>query len=378
MHICFIVEGYPTSKDPFMPFIKNTVAEMAKQGIKCSVIAPQSITRALSHKVPLRPQHWIDRIDNNKAQVEVHQPMYLTLSGKAGKVNRELFFKAAQSAYNKIRTLDIDAMYAHFWHMGIVASRIDSGKPLFVACGESKIGVREQYSDIQINRMLNQLRGAIYVSSKSYEEAVSLGLQRENSPYIVLPNGYNSFQFNRVDKRVARSALNWPLEARIVIFVGAFIPRKGTLRVSQALAEINKHRPVYSCFIGSGTEVPTCPNLLHVGKVDHSEIATYLSAADIFVLPTTNEGCCNAIIEAMACGLPIISSNGSFNDDILESSNSIRIDPMDVIAISQAIEVLLENPEMSARMGEKSSELAKSLTIEKRIIKLRTFMEQII
>ena len=80
----------------------------------------------------------------------------------------------------------------------------------------------------------------------------------------------------------------------------------------------------------------------------------------------------------MACGLPIISSNGSFNDDILESSNSIRIDPMDVIAISQAIEVLLENPEMSARMGEKSSELAKSLTIEKRIIKLRTFMEQII
>ena len=91
--------------------------------------------------------------------------------------------------------------------MGIVASRIDSSKPLFVACGESKIGVREQYSDIQINRMLNQLTGAIYVSSKSYEEAVSLGLQRENSPYIVLPNGYNSFQFNRVDKRVARSAL---------------------------------------------------------------------------------------------------------------------------------------------------------------------------
>ena len=93
MHICFIVEGYPTSKDPFMPFIKNTVAEMAKQGIKCSVIAPQSITRALSHKVPLRPQHWIDRIDNNEAQVEVYQPMYLTLSGKAGKVNRELFLR---------------------------------------------------------------------------------------------------------------------------------------------------------------------------------------------------------------------------------------------------------------------------------------------
>lgn len=376
MHICFIVEGYPTPKDPFMPFVKNTVSEMAKQGIKCSVIAPQSITRALFHKVSLRPNHWVDYINDNEAKVDVYQPMYLTLSGRAGKVNRELFFKAAQLAYNQIRTRDVDVMYAHFWHMGVVASRIDSSKRLFVACGESKISIREQYPDIQIDRMLNQLTGAIYVSSKSYQESVSLGLQRDENPYIILPNGYNSFQFSRMDKRVARRALNWPLEAKIVIFVGAFIPRKGTLRVSQALIEINKKRPVYSCFIGAGTEVPTCPNLLHTGKVDHSKIAMYLSAADIFVLPTTNEGCCNAIIEAMACGLPIISSNGSFNDDILESSNSIRIDPMDVTAISEAIETLLDNPEMSIRMGAKSFELANSLTIEKRIIKLRTFMEQ--
>lgn len=376
MHICFIVEGYPTPKDPFMPFIKNTVEEMAKQGVKCSVIAPQSITRALSHKVPLRSQHWVDRIENREAYVDVYQPIYLTLSGKAGRVNRELFFRAAQSAYNKIRTQDIDAIYAHFWHIGIVASKIDSSKPLFVACGESKIGVRNQYSDIQIRQMLSQLSGTIYVSSKSYEESEHLGLQRENNPYIILPNGYNAIKFYRMDRRSARIALNWPLEERIVIFVGAFISRKGTLRVSQALSYINKHRPVYSCFIGSGIETPSCPNLLYAGKVDHSAIAMYLSAADIFVLPTTNEGCCNAIIEAMACGLPIISSNGSFNDDILKSSNSIRVDPMDVEAISRAIEELLDNPERSICMGEQSFELAKSLTIEQRITKLRIFMEQ--
>ena len=118
--------------------------------------------------------------------------------------------------------------------MGIVASRIDSSKPLFVACGESKIGVREQYSDIQINRMLNQLTGAIYVSSKSYEEAVSLGLQRENSPYIVLPNGYNSFQFNRVDKRVARSALNCLWRQELLYLSGLLFRAK-------VLSEYHRH-----------------------------------------------------------------------------------------------------------------------------------------
>ncbi len=376
MHICCIVEGYPTPSDPFMPFIKNTVAEMAKQGVKCSVIAPQSITRALSHRVPLRPKRWVDHIDDLGTVVDVYQPVYVTLSGKAGNVNRELFFRAVKTAYRDIQDQDIDAMYAHFWHMGVVASRIDPTKPLFVACGESKIGVREQYSDGQIGQMLKQLKGSIYVSSKSYDESVSLGLQSETLPHIVLPNGYDSIKFRRIDKTTARNLLNWPLEEKIVAFVGAFIPRKGTLRVSQALTEINKSRPVYSCFIGSGTEVPTCPNQLHVGKVDHSKIALYLSAADIFVLPTTNEGCCNAIIEAMACGLPIVSSNGSFNNDILEVDNSIRIDPMDIAAISEAIAFLVDNPEMCSRMGERSAELAKALTIEQRITKLRTFVEQ--
>ena len=62
MHICFIVEGYPVPQDPFMPFVRNTVAELARQGVQCTVIAPQSLTRALVHRVPVRPAHWQDTV----------------------------------------------------------------------------------------------------------------------------------------------------------------------------------------------------------------------------------------------------------------------------------------------------------------------------
>ncbi len=66
-------------------------------------------------------------------------------------------------------------------------------------------------------------------------------------------------------------------------------------------------------------------------------IPNYICASDVFVLPTTAEGCCNAIIEAMGCGLPIVSSDRAFNYDILNEENSILVDPESVDEIDNAI-----------------------------------------
>ena len=84
------------------------------------------------------------------------------------------------------------------------------------------------------------------------------------------------------------------------------------------------------------------------------------------MLPTLAEGCCNAIVEAMSCGLPIISSNLSFNWDVLDDNNSIMVDPNDVNAIAKAIEQLRDDKELRSRMAASSLEKAKSLTIDQR------------
>ena len=92
-----------------------------------------------------------------------------------------------------------------------------------------------------------------------------------------------------------------------------------------------------SIFIGSGEQTPEIDGILFCGKLPHDQIVHYLNAADVFVLPTLAEGCSNAIIEAMACGLPIISSDLPFNDDILDAENSIRVNSLDVESIAEAI-----------------------------------------
>lgn len=377
MHVCFIVEGYPVPQDPFMPFIRNTVAEMARQGVRCTVIAPQSVTRALMHKVPVRPRHWQDVVEPGGAVVDVWQPWYITLSNRGGRFNLDQMIQAARKVYtSKVSKQSVDLLYAHFWHMGVVASLLDDAKPLFVACGESRIAVQERYTPEEIRKMLEQLSGTIYVSTKSYEESVDLGLQQPGNPYVILPNGYDPQRFPPMDRQAARQKLGWPQDACVAVFVGAFDARKGAARVSQALTEVNRTRPVYSCFIGDGAERPDCPHLLHAGRVDHAQVATYLNAADFFVLPTTHEGCCNAIIEALACGLPVISSTGSFNDDVLTPENSIRIDPMDVQALAKAIDTLAADPERRRALAAGARESAAGLTIEQRVRRLIAFLEQ--
>ena len=132
---------------------------------------------------------------------------------------------------------------------------------------------------------------------------------------------------------------------------------------------------VKSIFIGSGEQEPDCDGVLFKGRLPHKEIVTYLNAADIFVLPTLAEGCCNAVVEAMACGLPIVSSDLPFNDDILDETNSIRIDPMDVNAISKAIEKLWKDEDLRSKLADGALKRAKSLTIESRADNILRFME---
>ena len=108
----------------------------------------------------------------------------------------------------------------------------------------------------------------------------------------------------------------------------------------------------------------------------HREISKYLNAADVFVLPTLHEGCCNAIIEAMACGLPIISSNKSFNWDILDESNSLLIDPLNENEIFEAIKTLKVNKNQRMKLSQGALNKAKSLRIEERAKNILCFMEQ--
>jgi len=318
--------------------------------------------------------HWVDRTRKGN-YVDVYQPLFLSFSNlRVFGVGLSHFFKekAVKRTFRQILQKP-DVIYCHFWHMGIIGAKIGemSDLPCFVASGEAEITVLREYRIRSLTRFLPRILGVICVSVKNMEESLRLSLTSKEKT-VVIPNSVDTNIFFERDKASIRKELGIGSRDFVVAFTGGFIERKGVKRLSQALRKVPDAKAI---FIGTGDQKPSGENIIFCGRLPHSEVAKYLNAADIFVLPTLAEGCSNAIVEAMACGLPIISSNLPFNDDILDEQNSIRIDPKNIDAIADAIRFLKDNPQKREKMSKASLLKAQELDIESRARRIIEFIE---
>ena len=185
----------------------------------------------------------------------------------------------------------------------------------------------------------------------------------------MFPNGTDTNRFKRLDRIECRKELGLPLDAFIIISVGYLNKRKGQDRVLSAVNKIGD-KNIKLLFIGGylGVDdlVLESDQILYKGTVDNKELPKYYNAADVFCLPTLAEGCCNAVIEALACGLPIVSSNLPFNWDVLDQSNSIMVDPNNVEEISEAIKRLQADDDLRYKLGNGALQRSVSLSVSYR------------
>lgn len=379
--ICFITDRYPTKEYPINTFLDQLVCQYADMGIKCTVIAPYSPFRDKLNKRNYHPQrHWIKQTKKG-ACIDIYCPhMPFAFGMKIAGVDftniyGKLFLAAAEKEYRRNK-VEADVLYAHFVIPAGFTAAVLSAKfniPYFVAYGESSIDIIKNHIDLETaHRKLLNISGVIAVSTKNKQELVSNRVVAEEK-ISVFPNAIDTGAFYLMDKKEVRKELEIPESCFIVAFVGHYIHRKGPLRVAAAIKEMTD---INSFFIGDGEEKPDCDGILLTGRLPHDEVVKYLNAADVFVLPTLAEGCCNAIVEAMACGLPIISSNLPFNDDILDDTDSIRIDPNNIEEIKSSIQLLRENPLLREELASGALKKAERLRIENRARNILNFMEE--
>ena len=371
MNICVISPDYPSKKSSTFSFVKQLVDEFAELGHCCFVVSPFSITRYKCFNKGIEIQEF-----KSGGQVVLIRPNYLSFSMfRIGHFCPTDFFqKLALKKAFKVLPVIPDVVYAHFWSSAI--SAYDFAKrndiPLFIASGESSIS--KSLNNISYRKsFVDYISGVICVSKKNKDESINLSLTL-NEKCVVIPNAIDKKKFYKLDKKECRKKYGYPGKAFIIAFVGWFDNRKGCKRVSEAIKKLNNPN-IYSVFVGNGPDEPDCPNILFKGNLKHEEICTLLNCADVFVLPTLAEGCCNAVIEAMACGLPIISSDLPFNDEILDDGNSIRINPNSVDEIAFAINKLYSDFQLQESMAEGSLKKASNLTIDKRAKAIIQFIE---
>jgi teichuronic acid biosynthesis glycosyltransferase TuaC len=380
--ICIITAGYPTNERAVNTFVDQLVCEFADAGIDCTVISPHSVTSALIHKAGKAPLYR-ERATLAGNIIKVYAPRFVSASNyKKGILNTAVltlnsFMFSATRVFNRLNKVKpFDAVYGHFISpSGITANHISEmyGTPAFLAYGENTNYTIDWFGAEKTREKLAALRGVISVSTANADNLIRQGIVSEEIIGI-FPNSVNKKVFYPRNKSEMRAKYGLPQDAFIAAFVGRFVEIKGANRLSEAIEKVGSDR-VKSIFIGSGDVGPKCGGILIIGPQPHSNIPELLSSADIFVLPTLAEGCSNAIIEAMACGLPIVSSNRTFNDDIIDDTCSIRIDPNDVDEIADAIELLLNDENIRRNISEGALRRAKQLDIETRARNIIEFME---
>lgn len=376
--ICFITNKYPNRSEPsVLVFLQQLVWSMADKGIKCTVIAPMPTN--IYPKYREQPYHTIERTEHG-AEINVYWPKYTgfgdshrIMGWSPARLTTSLFTRVAINTIEKEK-IEMDAVYAHFLEpAGVAAARIGRkyNKPAFVAYGEATFATIDLYGEKALRKEFSSLAGVIAVATQNKEMLIERTIVPDEK-IGVFPNGFRPERFFPRDKKESRDRFGLPDEKFIVGFVGSFDNRKGTKRLSEAVDQCDD---VYAIFAGKGELKPTAPKTLWSDGVNNTELPWFYSAADVFVLPTLNEGCCNAIIEAMACGLPIVSSDRRFNDDILDDSCAIRINPESVEEITDAIKKIHADVELRNNLSMGSLNKAKKLTLMNRTENILCFIE---
>lgn len=380
--ICFLLDWYPTQTNNGCVFAKHLICAIADMGYDCVVIAPRVITKAVFKKanfVPYRREEYTAQ----GSRIRIFMPFYLHLSSRKQtmRLSMDNHYRSVLSVIRKEK-LKPDLLYGHFlYQCGLTAARLGEalGIPAFCACGENSLRLQKgslpHTTGLQHHNwkpILEKLSGIVCVSGNNETLLRENGYIGPSTPTGVFPNGVDGEKFHPLDKMICRKELGFPEDAFIVVFTGAFTANKGADRLNEALKTCDN---VYSLFLGQGPVDPDNDRCLYKGRVPNNDVAKYLNAADIFVLPTRGEGCCNAIVEALSCGLPVISSDLPFNDDILSEENSLRINVEDVDQIRSSILQLYQDPQLRSRLAEGALRSASALNIKTRAQRILAFME---
>ena len=373
MKILIYTSDYPSNIHPNRGvFVYNLVQKFVEHGHEVTVVSPRSFHRS-----------WLKSEEVSsygKEGAKVYRPVTISTSAiQIGKFNTHQIgaFSAVRALRRVVKKHQIafDVIYVHFLSNGILAMKAlhHLKKPVYVALGESNLFQRlSMLGDREVSKQLPRFKGFIVVGNQLKEQLMQLGV--DERLIKLFPNAVNLDKFKPLESQMVRKQLNLGEQDKIVVFVGRFLPHKGPDRIIGALKRIDRN--VKLILIGKGDLDLQYDGIVFKGVLPSYQVPLYLNAADIFVLPTQREGASNAILEAMACGLPIISSDIPEVRAQCSPTFSKLVDPMDVDALAQAISEILFDQKTLDEMSSQALIHSTKFNIDNRARAIEQFIEQ--
>lgn len=215
----------------------------------------------------------------------------------------------------------------------------------------------------------------------------NFGVEKDRIKVIPVCVNIDDFKPREEVRKAARLELD--IQDGILIgFVGRFSMEKNLFTLLESFERALKYSDKMKLvLVGTGPLEDRLRTVCHARGIDGKVIFTgirydvdrLLSAVDIFLLPSYEEGCPTALLEAMASGKAIVSSNIPSVQDIVENGEeAILVDPNSVEELKEAILLLYEHSDLRVKLGSKAKEKAKFYTIGEVCRRVLTIYEGLI
>lgn len=267
---------------------------------------------------------------------------------------------------------------------GAVAYLFKENLPYVVSLRGSDVpGFNNRFSFqyILLKPLINKIwseSSAVVANSEGLKE---LALESSPSQDIsVINNGINISDFkpdtNFINNNITNNNTNnhtYKKSKKLkIVCISRLIERKGINFLLEAIKKL-KNKNIKLILVGKGKQENNLQKLakdLEItdrvefkGYVDHDDISDIYQESDLFVLPSFNEGMSNALLEAMASGLPVISTDTGGTSELIDG-NGILIRKGNSDEIARAISKVMYDPETLMHMGFKSREIAETMSWE--------------
>ncbi|MHC0037882.1 glycosyltransferase family 4 protein [Pseudoneobacillus sp. C159] len=313
------------------------------------------------------------------------------LTGKKNVISKYMRWVAETKINLIMKGRKYDVIHAHYvFPSGLLALLYKKllGKPYIVTAHGGDIDrMAKKNPKIRqwTEKILKEAGHVVTVGEALYQE-INHDYQVSPAKLSVINMGVNREVFKAYPKATVRQELQIPDGVEPVLFVGNIIREKGLTELLEAFQKVKVKRPQTELYLIGASRNASYRNELNqlisegvhfIEPLPQPQLAKWMSAAEVFVLPSHLEGFGLVAVEAMSCHTPVIGADVGGLHYLLKDGSGMLVPARQAPPLAEAILQVLENPALKEELIEKGDQKAAENDEKKMIAKLTTIYHQL-
>ena len=344
MRILIVTSQFPIAGEPHRGRpVYQTVRELSRLA-EVKVLSPIATYPGWA-----RPRSYLYRPAEHQAVApgcDVDYVTYPALPAVSRPFNGHL---CARALSRHVRAFAPDVVLAYWLYpdgYGALRAAREAGVPFLAGARGSDLRVRDAVSR-RLTRPVVRAARRLLVVSEDLGRVAAEQYGADPERIRAIPNGCDAALFQPGDRQAAREALGLAQDAEVVLYVGRLVPEKGLRELVHATRRLLATRPrarvvlvgdgpLYAELAATLAAEPALPLQL-AGSQAPAEVARWMVASDLVTLPSYSEGHPNVLVEALACGRPVVATPVGGIPEVVDAASGLLVPARDADALADAL-----------------------------------------